>query len=152
MATKIGNKKINLSIQLLHMKKLFPHSHVHIQRNCLVWQGDLMPTVLSQAYTVRLSYKLVKSPQVNVLKPELIMPEGKRLPHTYSGKRLCLYYPGIGDWRGIRFLLKRSFPGFLNGFITMKFGLSPESGMAEGYTREEKMSLNDFPDNPWKVF
>ena len=110
MASKIGNKKINLAIQLHHLKRLFPQSYVHIQRNCLVWQGDLMPTVLSQAYTVRLSYKLAKSPQVNVLKPELTIPEGKRPPHTYSGKRLCLYYPGIGDWRGDMLLAETIVP------------------------------------------
>ena len=58
-----------------------------------------MPTELCQSYTVKLKYKLGKAPQVNILKPELIEPEGRSLPHTYPGKRLCLYYPGIGVWR-----------------------------------------------------
>jgi hypothetical protein len=110
MASKLGNKKINLSVQLLHLKRLFPQSHIHIQHNFLVWEGQIMPTQLSQVYTVRLSYKLAKSPQVNVLKPELIVPEGKSLPHTYPGERLCLYYPGIGDWRGDTLLAETIVP------------------------------------------
>jgi len=110
MASKLGNKKINLSVQLLNLKRLFPQSHVHIQRNCLVWENKIMPSQLSQLYTVRLIYKLAKSPQVNVLKPELIVPEGKRLPHTYPGKRLCLYYPGIDDWRGDMLLAETIVP------------------------------------------
>lgn len=41
-----------------------------------------MPTKISQLYAVRLQYKLGKSPQVNILNPELIEPGGKTLPHT----------------------------------------------------------------------
>jgi len=69
-----------------------------------------MPTPISQIYTLRLRYKLAKSPQVNVLKPEFIIPEGKRLPHTYPRNRLCLYYPGSGDWRGDMLLSKTIVP------------------------------------------
>ncbi|MCK4469000.1 MAG: hypothetical protein KAU60_11670 [Desulfobacterales bacterium] len=99
MAHKIGNKKINLAMQLVHLKKLFPESTASIYRNCLTWKGEVKPTPLSETYAVQLRYTLAKSPQIKVLKPELIPPEGKCLPHTYHGKRLCLYYPGIGDWR-----------------------------------------------------
>ncbi len=110
MASKIGNKKINLSIQLLHLKRLFQEPHVHIKHSCLVWEGKIMPTELSQIYTVKLKYKIGKSPQVNILSPELIEPEGKRLPHTYSRKRLCLYYPGIDNWRGDMLLAETIVP------------------------------------------
>lgn len=110
MASKFRNKKINLSVQLLHLKRLFPQSHVHIQRNCLTWEHKIVPSRLSQSYTVRLTYKLAKSPRVNILEPELIAPEGKKLPHTYPGKRLCLYYPGIGDWRGDMLLAETIVP------------------------------------------
>jgi len=70
----------------------------------------LRPTPLSETYIVQLRYTLAKSPQIKVLKPELIPPEGKCLPHTYHGKRLCLYYPGIGDWRGDMLLSKTIVP------------------------------------------
>ena len=110
MARKIGNKLISLSIQVLNLKGLFPTSSISIQRNRLVWEVDLLPTPLSELYTVRLRYKLAKPPKIEVLKPELIVPQGKRLPHTYSGDRLCLYYPGSGDWRGDMLLSKTIVP------------------------------------------
>ena len=110
MARKIGNKSINLSLQELHLKRLFPSSSVCVQHNCLVWEGKLLPTPLSELYTVRLSYKLGKSPKINVLSPDLVVPEGKSLPHTYPGERLCLYYPGTGDWRGDMLLSKTIVP------------------------------------------
>ncbi len=110
MDSKLKNKKINLSVQLLHLKRLFPDSHAHIQRDRLTWEHKITPSQLSQSYTVRLAYKFAKPPQVNVLDPELIAPEGKRLPHTYPGKRLCLYYPGIGNWRGDMLLAETIVP------------------------------------------
>ena len=100
MASNIGHKKINLALQQLHLKKLFPSSKTHIQRNCLVWEADIRPTVLSQIYNVRLTYKLGGHPRINVLKPEAIIPENRCLPHTYQENLLCLYYPGSTEWRG----------------------------------------------------
>lgn len=97
-------------MQLVHLKKLFPESTASIYRNCLTWKGEVKPTPLSETYAVQLRYTLAKSPQIKVLKPELIPPEGKCLPHIYHGKRLCLYYPGIGDWRGDMLLLKTIVP------------------------------------------
>ena len=110
MANKIGNKKVNLSIQSLHLKRLFPKSHAHIQRSCLVWEGNIIPTELSRVYTVRLCYKLGKSPRINVLEPKLTAPEGRILPHIYPGKRLCLHYPGNVDWREDMFLSETIVP------------------------------------------
>lgn len=82
------------------LKKLFPDSSLHISHSCLTWTVDLTPSPLSQTYTIQLRYKLGESPHINVLKPELICIEGKRLPHTYPEKRLCLFYPNSGEWRG----------------------------------------------------
>ena len=110
MARKIGNKKINLTLQAIHLKNLFPGSSACVKRNCLIWEGCLKPTPISQTYTIRLTYKFDDSPEVNVLKPELLIPEEKRLPHTYPGNRLCLYYPGSKDWQGNMLLSKTIIP------------------------------------------
>ena len=110
MARKLGNKKISLSLQAFNLKGLFPNSSASIQRNCLVWEGNLLPTPLSELYRVRVSYKLGRTPRVNVIKADLIVPYGKRLPHTYPGDRLCLYYPGSRDWRGDMLLTKTIVP------------------------------------------
>ena len=100
MASKIGRKKINLAVQALNLRKEFPNSDVHIERSNLIWVAQMIPSPLSLKYTVRLTYRLGKDPQINVLKPELDILEGEKLPHTYPGNRLCLYYPGSGEWRG----------------------------------------------------
>lgn len=100
MVNKIGTKKINLALQQLHLNRLFPSSSTRIQSNCLVWEADLRPTVLSQIYTVRLAYTLGRHPRINVLKPELTTLEDKYLPHTYRGNQLCLYYPSSTEWKG----------------------------------------------------
>jgi hypothetical protein len=111
MAGKIGNKFINLTLQAHHLKMKFPESTVRVKRSCLRWEGVLLPTPLSDLYTVRVTYKLKKSPRVNILKPELLIPEGKSLlPHTYSEKRLCLYFPGSKDWSGNMLLSKTIIP------------------------------------------
>ena len=110
MAGKLRPKPINLALQANHLKKMFPGANIRINRNCLIWQAQLTPTELSETYTVRLKYKLKDRPKVQVLKPELIVPEGRRLPHTYSGKQLCLYYPGSGDWRGDMLLSQTIVP------------------------------------------
>ena len=99
-------KNISLAIQSFNLRKAFPESMCHIKHNCFTWEADLTPSPLSEIYTVRMNYKLKKGPDIFVLKPKLMVPEGKRLPHTYSGKRLCLYYPGAGEWRGDMVLSK----------------------------------------------
>lgn len=87
-------------LQGYNLKKAFPNSHMQIDRSSLTWIADITPSPLSNTYKVRLDYKLSESPQIYVLKPVLIVPEGKRPPHTYPQERLCLYYPRAGEWRG----------------------------------------------------
>ena len=103
-------KKINLVVQALNLKKVFPESRYFIRYNCLIWQADLTPSALSNTYTVRMKYKLKKRPDVSVVEPTLIVPDGETLPHTYTSERLCLYYPGIGEWRGDMLLAKTIVP------------------------------------------
>ena len=110
MADKIRIKKITLPVQAIHLKNLFPESSAYIVRNLLTWKSEITPSPMSQTYIARLRYKLEKKPEIHILQPELHVPEGKQLPHTYSGNRLCLYYPGIGDWRGDMLLSKTIVP------------------------------------------
>jgi hypothetical protein len=68
-------------------------------RGVLTWTGWLQPTPASRSYLVRIRYDGVSRPQVNVLDPPLVIPEGKTgLPHVYPHRELCLYYPG--EWNG----------------------------------------------------
>lgn len=122
-----GNRKIkeiSLAIQAFNLKKIFPKSRYQARRNCLVWETDLTPSTLSKTYTVQLIYKMNKSPDIHVTKPKLIVPEGKRLPHSYSGKRLCLYFPGSGEWRGDLLLVKTIVPWISEWLINYEIWLA----------------------------
>lgn len=79
------------------LKRCYPNSSCRTKYgNILVWKGKLQPTPLSQEYTVRLRYKLNRRPEVHVIDPVLKVPEGKKLPHVFSGDELCLYL--YGEW------------------------------------------------------
>ncbi len=103
-------KRINLVVQALNLKKVFPESRYFIRFNCLIWEADLTPSALSSTYTIRIKYKLKKRPDIYVIKPALIVSDEKSLPHTYPGKRLCLYYPKANEWRGDMLLVKTIVP------------------------------------------
>lgn len=110
MAGSKGVKCFNLAVQAFNFKKIFPDSVYTIKHNCLIWEAELTPSALSKTYTVQVKYKLKKRPDILVLKPKLVNLEGESLPHTYPGERLCLYYPGIGEWRGDMLLVKTIVP------------------------------------------
>ena len=108
-----GIKRIKghkLPVQAFNLKKEFPDSICTVKHNRLIWEAELTPSSLSRTYTVKITYKPKKAPDIVVLKPELTLPEGSSLPHTYAGKRLCLYYPGIGEWRKNMLLVKTIVP------------------------------------------
>ncbi len=91
-------KIIAPAAQALWLRKMFPNGSVRLVRASLVWKGKLRPSALSQEYTVEIRYRPGKRPVIKVLEPTLIKPEGKHLPHVYSGEELCVYFPG--EWNG----------------------------------------------------
>ena len=117
-------KKTSLAVQSFNLKRMFPNSDIHVLRNCLTWTADLKPSALSDTYTAQLTYKLNQQPEIHVLRPKLIVPERGRLPHTYSGNRLCLYYPGIGEWRGNMLLTKSVVPWISEWLVNYEIWLA----------------------------
>lgn len=65
---------------------------------------------MSPVYTVRVEYTLEAPPRVKVLEPPLDPGHRERLPHVYSGDRLCLYDPRSGDWNRDMFLSDTILP------------------------------------------
>ena len=110
MGHKRSPKKISVTIQAFNLRKLFPNSEIQVKQNMLTWIADITPSPMSDTYKVRLQYKLENKPQIHVLHPKLTQPGGKRLPHTYPGKRLCLYYPPSKEWRGEMLLCDTIIP------------------------------------------
>jgi hypothetical protein len=94
-----GNKKINLGNQVLGMKKYFPTFKCSFKRGVVIWIGTIKPTPISEMYKIKIRYSLGSSPEVSVIAPDLVEgPEGERIPHTYSGKKPCLYFPQKREW------------------------------------------------------
>jgi hypothetical protein len=83
-----GGKSLTVLQQGIQLKKIFPDSRVSYNRNSLTWLGNLQPSPLSNIYTVRIIYRLKKSPEVEIIEPQL---ENKNLPHVFEGNRLCLF-------------------------------------------------------------
>ncbi len=110
MATKIKQQLLNLTAQYLALKKTFPGSQCRIYRSELTWLGVLQPTPLSKRYTIKLTYKLNKSPKVKLVKPVLRKKHNKKPPHLYKGDFLCLYVPGIGEWNKNMYLSETIIP------------------------------------------
>jgi hypothetical protein len=56
---------------------------------------------VSRLYSVRISHKFLSSPEVFVISPSLKgLASGRAIPHLYDQDevRLCLYYPGSGQY------------------------------------------------------
>ena len=95
MAQKI--KQISLMVQAMHLRRMFPDSQISTQNgNFLVWKHKLSPSPMGDEYSVKISYRLGKRPNVYIVEPKpLKKAEGKnRLEHVYNDKEqlLCLYY------------------------------------------------------------
>jgi hypothetical protein len=81
--------------------KAFSGFTTRVRGPLLIAEGDVQPTPISEAYHVRIEYETGWSPKVRVLSPELFCREdADRIPHLYDQTRICLYLPGIGEWRG----------------------------------------------------
>jgi hypothetical protein len=102
------SKGRSLALQQLRLLKLFPDARSRIQRSELTFETEITPTPTSDTYRIRLTYKLGDKPRVVVLSPELGPIDGCPLPHTYDGKRLCLYWRG--EWNRDEFLLDTVVP------------------------------------------
>lgn len=54
---------------------------------------------MSRRYRVRIEYcKHDVTPRVYVEEPRLAKRDGEPIPHTYEGKRPCLWLPKAGEW------------------------------------------------------
>lgn len=91
---------LSLGQQYMLMKRRFPEFSCAVRGGVLRCDGDVQPTPLSDLYRIRLTYKLRSEPEVHVVQPILKQRSPtERIPHVYPGNRLCLFLPGIGEWR-----------------------------------------------------
>src|SRR6266540_679485 len=86
----------SLAKQAFALKGKFPKAKVSLKPMLLVWTGTVQPTQGSRVYTVRMTYKHGRFPEVRVLSPALESRPGEALPHMYKGATLCLHQDG--EW------------------------------------------------------
>jgi hypothetical protein len=111
MATKFHKQKLTLGEQLAHIHHYFPDFRTRIHKGTLIATGTLTPSAVSRTYMMRVSYKLGKSPKVNVISPDLsALADSKPLPHIYGGNEICLFLPGSGEWTSSMFLAETVVP------------------------------------------
>jgi hypothetical protein len=91
------SKAKSLVEQQHRLQEVFPDCQITWKRGLLTFETELTPTPTSDTYRIRLTYRLGQSPKVVVVSPELGRIDDRRLPHTYGGGALCLYYRG--EWR-----------------------------------------------------
>lgn len=92
------------------LRRMIPESHFDVEQGMLRWWGWITPSSTSVTYKVRLTFRVGQSPVVHVLKPELIIPVGEKLPHIYPGNALCLYFPDGKEWHGGKILAQTVLP------------------------------------------
>jgi len=88
-----------LAVQSAGLKRVFPDANITFNKHIeLTWVGQLRPSPSSEGYTVKIAYRLGERPVVTVLSPDLRSRNGERLPHVFSGEKLCLYRARYGEW------------------------------------------------------
>lgn len=112
MAAKyFRSKQLTVMQQVLRMKTLHPQFSVSIGSCRAVWTGVVVPSSLSEGYIVQVIYDQGRSPHISVLSPKLRRREdGKRIPHTYPGDYLCLYFPPAREWHANKFIADTIIP------------------------------------------
>lgn len=93
---KPPNRSLNPARQALELRNLFPESDLTIGPSSLVWVAVIQPSSLSDRYKVRLRYRTSGAPEITVIDPVLERDVNGKLPHVFSGDRLCLY--SAGEW------------------------------------------------------
>lgn len=98
----------NLAQQAFALRGCFPDVTADLTPARLIWRGQLRPTPLSRSYTVEITYRLRRVPQVRVLHPPLESRPGEPLPHVYGDGTLCLHQPD--EWTPDMFIVDSTLP------------------------------------------
>lgn len=92
--------QIPLFTQAIKLKQAFPQSSIRLHCQVLVWEGRIQPSILSDVYQLRISYRLGKRPIVTVYGENLQQVDDPELPHHFHVDperkqiQMCLHLPG----------------------------------------------------------
>ena len=109
------NPTAQITAEIGALVRLMPNGVIVNQTShSFVWETELQPTPLSMVYRIKIEYSYGDPPQVFVTYPNPLsrFPGISILPHTYSTEkqRLCLYYPGIGEWNKDKLIARTIIP------------------------------------------
>ena len=100
----VRNRRFTAIQQVEALKRQYNFENVRwsIRPHGFTYFFDVIPTALSDTYTLKIKYDEPFFPHVFVVSPKpLLLARGaEKLPHTYDHKRqrLCLFQPQKGEW------------------------------------------------------
>jgi hypothetical protein len=101
---------LTVATQIHHMRAKYPEFHAISNRGTWVqWTGPLVPTAMSEAYTIEITYEIPVRPEIHVLFPTLkVRPACDRIPHVFSENKLCVHQ--AHEWCGNKILALTTIP------------------------------------------
>jgi hypothetical protein len=112
MANKIKIRNKTIAEQFASMKNRYPQFvTTFTSHDSISVIGTLKPTSRSITYSFVLNYSMRDTPKIRITSPELKKnSNGEEIPHVYSGKNLCLYYPKYYEFSRTDFLCDTIIP------------------------------------------
>jgi len=98
----------SLALQAFALLARFPEVRAKLNPTSLVWTGTMQPTSLSRTYTVQVTYRMRRVPEVRILHPPLVSRPGESLPHVYTDGTLCLHRHG--EWSPEMLIVDTTLP------------------------------------------
>lgn len=137
-------KPINIALQAMKIKSIFPDSKFDFNQNQLIWKYDLSPTPLSRTYSIKMIYTKGKHPDVFVTDPKLTLFQGeKKLPHVYNTSKqwLCLYVRKASQWNKSMFIADTIIPWISEWLFHyecwLATGVWHGGGIEHGYNKKD---------------
>lgn len=95
---------LRLVDQKTDLELIYPESKANIKNGILTWIGKVKPGPFSKEYTIKVEYRIGKSPLTWLMNEELDPTTYMKIPHKYGVDlelgtvQLCLYKPGHKEW------------------------------------------------------
>ena len=71
-----------------------PQLRGSLRRGAIRWIGPLLPSALSETYTVQIDYRPPARPKILVIDPKLESRKpDEKIPHTFRDGSVCLHLP-----------------------------------------------------------
>jgi len=125
---------VNLALQALWLKRVFPDSFVQLRHQKLVWRDRVQPRPSCVPYLVQLRAEPVKV-ALHVLDPALVPNQAGQLPHVYDDGSLCVARPK--DWHRGMLFVDTFVPWALEWLFYYELWRATDMWMGDGRDRME---------------